>query len=96
MTQQEFENRINGKVTTAEYTVIEYVYTFHPSISNTEGKEQIANIYKIGGFRLIKDMIATAQRAERLENDIQRTTANLESLKNRYKELKEGTEDKEQ
>lgn len=95
MTKQEFETRINGTVTATEYSIVEYVYTFHPSISNTEGKEQIASIYKIGGMRLIKDMIATAQRAEHLENEIRTATTNLNSLKNAYKSLKEGMEDNE-
>lgn len=92
MTQQEFESRIDGTVTTEEYSLIEYVYTFHPSISNTEGKDQIAGIYKIGGMRLIKDMIPTAQKAEQLDRGIQNTVANLQSLRNQYKELKEGAE----
>ena len=92
MTRQEFESRIDGTVTTEEYSLIEYVYTFHPSISNTEGKDQIAGIYKIGGMRLIKDMIPTAQKAEQLDNDIQNTVANLQSLRNQYKRLKEGAE----
>ena len=92
MTRQEFESRIDSNVTAEEYSLIEYVYTFHPSISNTEGKDQIAGIYKIGGMRLIKDMIPTAQKAEQLEKDIHKTTANLQDLRNQYKELKEGAE----
>ena len=53
-------------MTESEYKDIEFVYTFHPSISNTEGKTQIAKLYELGGNRLIKDMIPTARKAQRI------------------------------
>ena len=53
-----------------EYTIIETVYTFHPSIKNVGGKEQIARLYTEFGMILIKDMLATANAAKDLEERI--------------------------
>jgi hypothetical protein len=62
MTHEEFEAKLGSKVSDADYAIIERVYTFHPVISNTKGKQQIVDLYKIGGMRVIKDMIPTAER----------------------------------
>lgn len=61
--KHEFEEKLGSQVTEEKYKDIEFVYTFHPSISNTEGKTQIAQLYKLGGIRLIRDMIPTARKA---------------------------------
>ena len=41
MTKQEFEQRLGWAVSENEYRNIETVYAFHPSISETAGKDQI-------------------------------------------------------
>lgn len=43
MMKQEFENLIGKEVSDKDYEVIDRVYTFHPAISETEGKKQIAD-----------------------------------------------------
>ena len=70
MTHEEFEAKLGSKVSDADYTIIERVYAFHPVISNTKGKQQIADLYKIGGMRVIKDMVATADAAEVIDQQI--------------------------
>lgn len=50
MMKQEFENLIGKEVSDKDYEVIDRVYTFHPAISETEGKKQIADIYNAGGM----------------------------------------------
>ena len=71
MTKNEFEVRLNGKkVSNEDYAIIEKVYTFHPLINENGGKEQIAQFYLLGGMRLIKDMIPTAEKAAEIENEI--------------------------
>ena len=64
MTREEFEAHVakvlpEGKTapdpTDAEYKLIEYVYNFHPAISETDGKEQIAELYVKFGMCLIND-----------------------------------------
>lgn len=46
MTKQEFEKRIGAEISQKDYSIVEHVYTWHPSISEVEGKEQIAKLYK--------------------------------------------------
>lgn len=45
MTKQEFEKRIGAEISQKDYSIVEHVYTWHPSISEVEGKEQIAELY---------------------------------------------------
>lgn len=95
MMKHEFEEKLGSQVTESEYKDIEFVYTFHPSISNTEGKTQIAQLYKIGGMRLIKDMIPTARKAQELNNKIIAANANLMRLKRQSEMLENGEESEE-
>lgn len=87
MTKEEFEKNIGKKVDPEDYTVIEYVYTFHPSISETDGKKQIADLYKTFGMRVIKDMVQTAEKAEKLEAEIRAARIKLDNLKAEYEDL---------
>ena len=54
MTKQEFEKRLGKTVNDRDYAKIEEVYATHPSISETESKDQIAYLYKTFGMRIIK------------------------------------------
>ena len=95
MMKHEFEEKFGKPVTESEYKDIEFVYTFHPSISNTEGKTQIAQLYKIGGIRLIRDMIPTARKAQLLDGKIMAANANLMELKRQFEMLANGEESEE-
>lgn len=63
MNKQEFEEKIGGWISVEQYRDIEFVYTWHP---NVNGKEVIAQLYKLGGMRLIKDMMPTANAWRKL------------------------------
>ena len=80
MMKNEFEARIGSEISAYDYTVIEYVYTNHPSIDDIDGKDQIANIYRIGGMRIIRDMYETAKRAEGIRNAIMRVNSLRDTL----------------
>lgn len=90
MTKQEFEERILGTVSASQYDLIEEVYNFHPSISNTKGKDEIADIYKKFGMRLIYDMLPTAREAKRIDNEMAEYRSKIEELQAHYDELKRG------
>ena len=66
MNKQEFENRIGGFISIEQYRDIEFVYTWHPSVHDVNGKDVIAQLYKLGGMRLIKDMMPTANAWRKL------------------------------
>lgn len=90
MTKQEFETRANTKVIHADYEIIEYVYTFHPAIDEVKGKDQIAELYNLGGMRLMKDMVPTAKKMEQYEGQRRALQLELQDLEHEMKNLRIG------
>ena len=90
MMKEEFEELIGKKVTQQDYKDIEYVYEFYPTLSEVEGKNQIAYLYRIHGMRLIKDMLPTAKKAAEYEDMIMKEKNNLELLTNEFDDFKRG------
>ena len=67
----------------SHFEEINYIYTFHPSISETGGKKQIAQIYLAGGMAAIRDMTKRAMLQERLErkkHNIQEMLLSLDKI----------------
>jgi hypothetical protein len=84
MTRAEFEDRVAkilcdpGFVASNEdWADISMVYQFHPAISRTMGKDEIANYYTLGIWR---DMIPAAKEAYRLEDDIRKLQNDRERI----------------
>jgi len=96
MMKHEFEaclrelNPMDVKVSDEDYGLIEYVYAFHPCISNTKGKAQVAWLFNEFGIRIFKDMQATASRNQDLEEAIWRTRGQLQKLLDEADELRKG------
>jgi hypothetical protein len=88
MTKQEFENIIQTECPEDAFKTINFVYTFHPSISETEGKQQIAYLFNTFGMRIIADMHLTAVKAQELEDKIRNTRASLDLLTRDFADLK--------
>ncbi len=68
MMKSEFEERIGKQVKDGEYPIIEFVYTWHPSIDNVKGKDQIAKIYTDFGMKFIRGMVPGALLHKRYED----------------------------
>lgn len=83
MNKQEFLSRIKSKniPTDKQYEDIEYVYTWHPSIDEVNGKDQIAKLWDIGGIRIIMDMKPAAEKAQVLEHQIALAEAQVQKLR---------------
>ena len=82
MTKQEFLDKSGETFLTEEHwQTIEFVYTWHPSIQDVKGKEQIATLYKIGGYRVIKDMFPTAKKCQELDARIRKAEEGLVELR---------------
>lgn len=73
-----------------DYKLIEYVYTWHPCVGATQGKEQVARLYHDFGMRIFADMLDTARRNQFLDEDIQRTRNHLSELLDEAEELRKG------
>lgn len=83
MMKQKFEILIGHPVSEEEYSTIEYVYTWYPTISETEGKAQIAQLYTDFGMPLIEDMVERAGKVEKAERDLQLFSKELGVAQNR-------------
>lgn len=87
MTKKEFEERVGVEVSSKDYRIIEQVYTYHPAISEIDGKHEIATLYETGGMPLIKSMVKAAKIMEELERERDQEMARLEKINNRIKNV---------
>lgn len=101
MTRTEFEHQVlevvkEGKIppepTDEQYKLIEYVYTFHPSISETDGKKQIAMLYVNFGMSIIQDMKPRAELMEKKEAQLRAARMALEEVQREIAEIRAGGE----
>ena len=84
MMQSEFEEMLGEKVSASDYAIIDFVYTWHPTISNTRGKQQIVSLYKSGGMDLMKNLLSVAAMQSVAEEQI-----TFESAREQVKKLLE-------
>lgn len=96
MTKQEFEERIGKEVSNKDYAIIENVYVWHPSIKYDCGKDQIAELYKIGGMPFINSMIEATNIMQELEQERVRAKEKLDMICCRIKLVSEGNLTEEQ
>lgn len=80
MNKQEFESRIGKEVSNSDYEIIETVYTYHPCISETKGKDQIADLYTKYGMLIIKDMLHTSWLAKNIEDEGRKIRSRIADL----------------
>lgn len=99
MTREEFTEKckemrpeVKLAITPKEYSEIEYVYEFHPSISETEGKSQIAYLYLTFGMALIRDMKVRAEAMDKAEARMRAARIEMDKIKDEIQRLREGRE----
>ena len=72
MMKTEFEKLIHaeeGSLKSEVWDMVEAVYLDHPSINNTDGKQQMANIFLMpGGMEILKDMHERVMALRHCEN----------------------------
>lgn len=101
MTKEEFMNKVAEAtpkekkipvVSNTDYALIERVYTFHPAISETEGKRQIAELYVNFGMVLIMDMLPRAEVMAKKEEELREARAALSRIQEEIEEIRRGGE----
>lgn len=88
MMKNEFEDIVQHAVSDEEYSIIDYVYTWYPKISETEGKGQIAKLYTEFGMPLIEDMVERAGKMEKLDGDLKSAQRQVTIVQDRIKQLR--------
>lgn len=81
MMKAEFEEMIGKSVVDEEYKVIEAVYTWHPAINDTTGKDQMKTLYTQFGFGVIRGMLPVAEKMEKLDGERRELLAQLDTIK---------------
>ena len=84
---QEFEERIERTVTDEQYKVIEEVYMWHPSIRNTSGKDEVAELYKSFGMTIFHDMLPRAKKAHELDELLRNAQREVQRIQEEIEEL---------
>lgn len=93
MLKEEFEKMIGEEVSPDDYKIIEYVYQFHPAISNTDGKKEIAALYQLPnqmGMGIIRSMVPVAKIQESLESELRSAQMKVNDIKRRMQQVKNG------
>ena len=99
MNKQEFMSKVAEvtpkekqihEVPDREYSIIEKVYTFHPAISETEGKRQIAELYVNFGMALIMDMVPRAELMAKKEEELREAQMALSKVREEIEEIRKG------
>lgn len=95
MTKAEFTELISNTDTVPndkEYRIIEFVYTWHPSISGSghEGQRQIAGLYSEFGMRIIADMFPTAREAKIIQDKISEAKGSITDYERELEDLSWG------
>lgn len=80
MNKQEFESRIGATVSQKQFEIINHVYTFHPLIRDVGGKEQIAQLYKLGGMLLMRNMYSYVLKCEETERRLTNAEGRIAEL----------------
>ena len=79
-----------AKVSNEDYVLIKYVYTWHPCISDTKGKNQVVRLYADFGIRIFEDMKSTAERAYQVMEAIDRLNNEIDKLEKEYDAIRRG------
>lgn len=83
MTKQEFEERVTRPVSEKEYKIVEKVYTWHPSISETDGKNQMVMLFETFGMDFIRGMEEAADWMMNLDKEEREIRAKLKEVEKR-------------
>lgn len=88
MMKHEFEDLTGKQVSDEDYSTVNYVYTWYPTISETEGKAQIAKLYTDFGMSLIEDMAWRAGQMEKSDKALRENRRSYVRIQNQIKELR--------
>lgn len=84
------KNYNSASVTDEMFDIINFVYTWYPSLSDVHGKQQIASLYVTYGFIIIQDMHERAREHCRVDHLVSEAKNKLEELKDRVSQLSSG------
>lgn len=75
---------IYEEINEEDWNIIQTVYAYHPMISDTNGKKEIATLYKKGGMGFLTDMFGTADEISCREHNIQMASVEKEKIQKQF------------
>lgn len=90
MRKDEFEALAGVAVSDTDYEIIEKVYMFHPTVRETSGKEEVAELYKSFGMAIFHDMLPRAERNCELEKELCHVQRETEQIRKEIEDLSNG------
>lgn len=81
---------VKAGISDNDYKTVEFVYTWHPAISEVNGKEQIAKLYVDFGMSVISDMVARSRLMSEKESEFLRIQSSLNELKGEMEAIRRG------
>ena len=87
MLKEELESLIGQQVTGDQYDLINHVYLWHPAGFS---KQSIANLWKMGGQEIFKELTSAADHMCELETHISQLKQQLGNAKANYYSIKAG------
>lgn len=89
MMKEEFLERAGiENISNADYQLIEFIYTWHPLIKDTTGKDQVAGLYSNFGISIFKEMEPKAKEAQKLEMELCDAMNKVDAIKKKISDLK--------
>lgn len=79
-------------ITNDDYSIIEYVYTWYPTIDNVKGKEQVAMLLCEFGIRIFHNMYSTAKKAEQLDAEMRKAKTQWVQASKKWYDFVEGND----
>ena len=91
MRKEEFEKRAGQPVSDADYRIIDKVYQYHPAVSESSGKDEVAELYKSFGMVIFYDMFPRAEKNCSLKKRLRRTQEEVKQIMEEMAELYESS-----
>ena len=85
MLKEELETMINRQVSVDQYNLVNHVYMWHPADFS---KQSIANLWKMGGQEIFKELTPAADHMCALETHISQLKQQLGNAKANYDSIK--------
>ncbi len=79
---------LSDYLTDERWELIDKVYTYHPSICDSDAMRKVALLYAEFGFGIFTDLEETAHSARELEREYKETKDRMDKLKTEIEKLK--------
>lgn len=80
MMKEEFRGMVHRPFTSDDYQIIEKVYMYHPSVSDLDGKKEVACLFDMFGITVFYDMLPRALKCRDIQGRISSLTRKIQEL----------------